>query len=98
MTSAVTSQGCCCSNLQIHPLDLGQKQSMCCRIHEVRVYSFVPPRDSKCGRNIPHLAAPLYTALIVLIATSLTDALSRIAVTIKLEDIPNSVKRMTIIC
>ena len=74
------------------------KQSMCCRIHEVRVYSFVPPRDSKCGRNIPHLAAPLYTTLIVLIATSLTDALSRIAATIKLEDIPNSVERMTIIC
>ena len=23
MTSAVTSQGCCCGNLQIHPLDLG---------------------------------------------------------------------------
>ena len=25
VTSAVTSQGCCCGNLQIHPLDLGQK-------------------------------------------------------------------------
>ena len=24
VTSAVTSQGCCCGNLQIHPLDLGQ--------------------------------------------------------------------------
>ena len=24
VTSAVTSQGCCCCNLQIHPLDLGQ--------------------------------------------------------------------------
>ena len=23
ITSAVTSQGCCCGNLQIHPLDLG---------------------------------------------------------------------------
>ena len=23
VTSAVTSQGCCCGNLQIHPLDLG---------------------------------------------------------------------------
>ena len=26
VTSAVTSQGCCCGNLQIHPLDLGQCQ------------------------------------------------------------------------
>ena len=26
VTSAVTSQGCCCGNLQIHPLDLGHKQ------------------------------------------------------------------------
>ena len=25
VTSAVTSQGCCCGNLQIHPLDLGQE-------------------------------------------------------------------------
>ena len=24
VTSAVTSQGCCCGNLQTHPLDLGQ--------------------------------------------------------------------------
>ena len=24
VTSAVTFQGCCCGNLQIHPLDLGQ--------------------------------------------------------------------------
>ena len=24
VTSAVTSPGCCCGNLQIHPLDLGQ--------------------------------------------------------------------------
>ena len=24
VTSAVTSQGCCCGNLQINPLDLGQ--------------------------------------------------------------------------
>ena len=28
VTSAVTSQGCCCGNLQIHPLDLGQLISM----------------------------------------------------------------------
>ena len=27
VTSAVTSQGCCCGNLQIHPLDLGQPQA-----------------------------------------------------------------------
>ena len=27
VTSAVTSQGCCCGNLQIHPLDLGQAAS-----------------------------------------------------------------------
>ena len=27
VTSAVTSQGCCCGNLQIHPLDLGQSVS-----------------------------------------------------------------------
>ena len=26
VTSAVTSQGCCCGNLQIHPLDLGHSQ------------------------------------------------------------------------
>ena len=26
VTSAVTSQGCCCGNLQIHPLDLGQTE------------------------------------------------------------------------
>ena len=25
VTSAVTSQGCCCGNLQIHPLDLGHR-------------------------------------------------------------------------
>ena len=25
VTSAVTSQGCCCGNLQIHPLDLGHQ-------------------------------------------------------------------------
>ena len=25
VTSAVTSQGCCCGNLQIYPLDLGQE-------------------------------------------------------------------------
>ena len=28
VTSAVTSQGCCCGNLQIHPLDLGQLATM----------------------------------------------------------------------
>ena len=28
VTSAVTSQGCCCGNLQIHPLDLGQSLSV----------------------------------------------------------------------
>ena len=28
VTSAVTSQGCCCGNLQIHPLDLGQPVSI----------------------------------------------------------------------
>ena len=27
VTSAVTSQGCCCGNLQIHPLDLGQSST-----------------------------------------------------------------------
>ena len=27
VTSAVTSQGCCCGNLQIHPLDLGHGHS-----------------------------------------------------------------------
>ena len=31
VTSAVTSQGCCCGNLQIHPLDLG---------HSVQFYFF----------------------------------------------------------
>ena len=28
VTSAVTSQGCCCSDLQIHPLDLGQLHNL----------------------------------------------------------------------
>ena len=28
VTSAVISQGCCCGNLQIHPLDLGQSPSL----------------------------------------------------------------------
>ena len=27
LRAAVTSQGCCCGNLQIHPLDLGQSAS-----------------------------------------------------------------------
>ena len=26
LMAAVTSQGCCCGNLQIHPLDLGHSQ------------------------------------------------------------------------
>ena len=30
VTSAVTSQGCCCGNLQIHPLDLGQEFDIRC--------------------------------------------------------------------
>ena len=29
VTSAVTSQGCCCGNLQIHPLDLVQCKFSC---------------------------------------------------------------------
>ena len=28
VTSVVTSQGCCCGNLQIHPLDLGQRVNL----------------------------------------------------------------------
>ena len=28
VTSAVTSQGCCSGNLQIHPLDLGQARAL----------------------------------------------------------------------
>ena len=32
VTSAVTSQGCCCGNLQIHPLDLGHN------FHQVTKY------------------------------------------------------------
>ena len=47
VTSAVTSQGCCCGNLQIHPLDLGQlvlvpSMSMYWRVrppHQVRFTS-----------------------------------------------------------
>ena len=31
VTSAVTSQGCCCGNLQIHPLNLGQMLNYCSR-------------------------------------------------------------------
>ena len=30
VTSAVTSQGCCCGNLQIHPLDLGHLLKVIC--------------------------------------------------------------------
>ena len=30
VTSPVTSQGCCCGNLQIHPLDLGHNQLWVC--------------------------------------------------------------------
>ena len=30
VTSAVTSQGCCCGNLQIHPLDLGHQHNLIC--------------------------------------------------------------------
>ena len=30
VTSAVTSQGCCCGNLQIHPLDLGHDYLSIC--------------------------------------------------------------------
>ena len=33
VTSAVTSQGCCCGNLQIHPLDLGQEST--CAINSI---------------------------------------------------------------
>ena len=41
VTSAVTSQGCCCGNLQIHPLDLGHMchllyQAMKCRHQALR--------------------------------------------------------------
>ena len=32
VTSAVTSQGCCCGNLQIHPLDLGHNVYLMCHI------------------------------------------------------------------
>ena len=35
VTSAVTSQGCCCGNLQIHPLDLtvaARKLVKCCEL------------------------------------------------------------------
>ena len=28
LRAAVTSQGCCCGNLQIHPLDLGQIENI----------------------------------------------------------------------
>ena len=28
LRAAVTSQGCCCGNLQIHPLDLGQRKTI----------------------------------------------------------------------
>ena len=38
VTSAVTSQGCCCGNLQIHPLDLGQ--CLCTINNHDRYYMF----------------------------------------------------------
>ena len=57
VTSAVTSQGCCCGNLQIHPLDLGQalkmifKGSGCFQFPEVVVTSTAKEslRSSKRG-------------------------------------------------
>ena len=59
VTSAVTSQGCCCGNLQIHPLDLGQSPHIlctcCCHIFNIHFHlpqsvifnSFIlpPPHD-----------------------------------------------------
>ena len=47
VTSAVTSQGCCCGNLQIHPLDLGQllKNSHICtiKLHQYYQNTFLIP-------------------------------------------------------
>ena len=43
VTSAVTSQGCCCGNLQIHPLDLGQiviqKEVLSCFADPENIYA-----------------------------------------------------------
>ena len=49
VTSAVTSQGCCCGNLQIHPLDLGQRG--CSQFPEAVVTSTVKEslRSTECG-------------------------------------------------
>ena len=37
VTSAVTSQGCCCGNLQIHPLDLGQWYQACVQCLQLKL-------------------------------------------------------------
>ena len=41
VTSAVTSQGCCCGNLQIHPLDLGHSYTSNSQVFS---YSLALPR------------------------------------------------------
>ena len=40
VTSAVTSQGCCCGNLQIHPLDLGHFS------HLYSIIKYIRPNNS----------------------------------------------------
>ena len=46
VTSAVTSQGCCCGNLQIHPLDLGHIHKSCTFYSRV-ARAFTPPFRTK---------------------------------------------------
>ena len=52
VTSAVTSQDCCCGNLQIHPLDLGQHsesfiQSCIKKIHKSEIIKII----NQCVRS-----------------------------------------------
>ena len=49
VTSAVTSQGCCCGNLQIHPLDLG---------HSPREQSEALIRGTRCRTCLVKVRPP----------------------------------------
>ena len=56
VTSAVTSQGCCCGNLQIHPLDLGHHVLDICVVNLILYqdcYTFESFSPSYREKNFP---------------------------------------------
>ena len=68
VTSAVTSQGCCCGNLQIHPLDLGQvvcNRSLLgrcgCHVHAGYIVKKKSHECSKCFFNFYRTFTMLWT-------------------------------------